>query len=115
MAFALDSFAKEHVDENTLVVLLWDQAGFHRSDKLRVPEGLRLYPLPPYTPELQPAERLWPSLREAVCNRWIKSIAHLEALLIERIRTLLQQTDYIHGLTGFHWLLAIQTILVKLI
>ena len=35
-----------------------DRAGFHTSKDLEVPEGIELFYLPPYTPELQPAERL---------------------------------------------------------
>jgi transposase len=41
------------------VVLVLDNAGWHSSDKLVAPEGLMLAFLPPYSPELQPAERLW--------------------------------------------------------
>ncbi|NEN97239.1 MAG: hypothetical protein F6K50_17420, partial [Moorea sp. SIO3I7] len=42
------------------VILTVDQARWHMSEKLEVPEGIHLFPLPPYSPELQPAERLWP-------------------------------------------------------
>src|SRR5919107_191384 len=37
------------------ILLLLDGAGWHPEPGLRVPDGLRLIPLPPYTPELQPA------------------------------------------------------------
>src|SRR5919204_493636 len=42
-----------------LVVLVLDRAGWHVSDKLEVPDGVVLEFLPSYTPEPQPAERLW--------------------------------------------------------
>ncbi|HET6522361.1 MAG TPA: IS630 family transposase, partial [Geminicoccaceae bacterium] len=48
------------------VVLVLDNAGWHGGGKLEPPEGIRLVFLPPYTPELQPAERLWPLAREAI-------------------------------------------------
>ncbi len=41
------------------VVLLLDNAGFHTRPNLAVPDGIRLVYLPPYSPELQPAETLW--------------------------------------------------------
>jgi hypothetical protein len=45
-------------------VLVLDQAGWHLSDKLIVPPNITLVPLPPYSPELNPVERVWLYLRE---------------------------------------------------
>ena len=45
------------------VVMVWDQAGFHTSKKLKVPENVTIVPLPPYSPELNPVENLWHYLR----------------------------------------------------
>ena len=36
-----------------------DNAGWHRSKKVIIPKGIEIEFLPPYSPELQPAERLW--------------------------------------------------------
>ena len=44
-------------------------AGWHISGDLVVPPGIELAFLPPYTPELQPAEHLWPLADEAVANK----------------------------------------------
>ena len=43
-------------------ILLMDKAGWHTAGELRVPENLSLVFLPPYSPELNPIERLWPHL-----------------------------------------------------
>jgi hypothetical protein len=50
------------------IVLVLDNAGWHGEAGLVVPEGLRLVFLPPYTPELQPADRLWPLVDEPIAN-----------------------------------------------
>jgi DDE superfamily endonuclease len=42
------------------ILLLLDGAGWHTSELLEVPEGVDLIFMPPNSPELQPAERLWP-------------------------------------------------------
>jgi len=58
-AALLESFAREAaagVDRTTVLVL--DNAGWHGEAGLNVPDGVRLVFLPPYTPELQPAETL---------------------------------------------------------
>ncbi len=53
----------EHVGPEVHVVLVLDQAGWHRSKGLRVPANITLLPLPPYSPELNPIERLWAWLK----------------------------------------------------
>src|SRR4029450_3429504 len=46
------------------VVLVLDRAGWHRARALAVPADVTLVPLPPYSPELDPVERVWLYLRE---------------------------------------------------
>ena len=45
------------------VVLVLDQAGWHVAKALRVPDNVTLLHLPPYSPELNPTERLWAYLK----------------------------------------------------
>ena len=45
------------------VVLVLDQAGWHIAKALIVPDNITLLHLPPYSPELNPIERLWLYLR----------------------------------------------------
>jgi transposase len=45
-------------------VLVPDGAGWHRARALAVPPDVTLVPLPPYSPELNPVERVWLHLRE---------------------------------------------------
>jgi DDE superfamily endonuclease len=60
-SMALNEFAKEVVGaaENKRILLVVDQAGWHTGKEVEVPEGIHLAFLPPGSPELQPAERLW--------------------------------------------------------
>jgi transposase len=44
-------------------VLIMDQAGWHKSRDLKLPEGITALLLPPYSPELNPVENLWHYLR----------------------------------------------------
>lgn len=59
--------------------------------------------LPPYSPELQPAEKLWPLLREAVANRAFDSIEAIEDAIEIRCRYLANNENIIKGHTLFHW------------
>jgi len=80
-----------------------DGAGWHVSADLVVPEGIRLIFLPPYTPELQPAERLWPLTNEAIANRRFTSLDELDTALAKRCRALAEQPDLLKANTLFHW------------
>src|SRR3954452_16498025 len=55
------------VPAGTHAVLVLDRAGWHVSGDLVVPANLTLVHLPPYSPELNPVERVWLYLRE----RWL--------------------------------------------
>ena len=50
------------------IVLVLDNAGWHGPEGLAVPDGIGLVFLPPYSPELQPAEHLWPLVDEPVAS-----------------------------------------------
>jgi transposase len=45
-------------------VLILDQAGWHTSSKLTIPDNITLLPLPPRSPELNPVENVWQYLRD---------------------------------------------------
>jgi hypothetical protein len=85
------------------VILVPDGAGWHAGAGLAVPEGVHLAFLPPYPPELQPAEHLWPLTNEAVANRHFASLAALDAALAERGLALGDQPEAITTATRFHW------------
>ncbi len=96
MSRFLAEFA-ETVPADTHVVLVLDQAGWHGSGQLCVPERISLVSLPSYAPELNPLERVWLHLREhhlshgvlvgydelvvACCEAW-------NSLTAERLRSL---------------------------
>ncbi|MBW4573941.1 MAG: hypothetical protein KME08_01500 [Aphanothece sp. CMT-3BRIN-NPC111] len=61
--------------------------------------------LPPYSPELQPAERLWKLVDEPLANNYFETIDELETILVERCRFLQQHMQVeIRNLTNYHWL-----------
>jgi transposase len=86
-----------------IIILVLDGAGWHTEPNLAVPDGLRLVYLPPYTPELQPAEHLWPLVDEPVANRYFKTLDDLDAVLAERCRFLDNNPELVAAHTNFHW------------
>jgi hypothetical protein len=89
--------------EGKLVILVLDNAGWHVSGDLVVPKGIGLMFLPPYTPELQPAEHLWPLTNEALANKHFASLKDPDAALSERCRTLADMPETIKAAAHFGW------------
>jgi transposase len=54
----------EALPADTHAILTLDGAGWHTSKELQVPANVTLFRLPPYSPELNPVERVWLYLRE---------------------------------------------------
>jgi len=104
MDAALEAFARdEGLDAEHRVALVLDQAGSHTSPTLPIPEGLDLVFLPPYSPELAPAERLWPLVDEVVVNQTFPDLDALEAVLVPRCQALTRQRPRLKSLTRYHW------------
>jgi transposase len=103
-SLALSAFAQEQgVGPKKHLLLILDQAGWHKSADLQLPEGLHLLFLPSHSPELQPAERLWPLSNEPLANRLWTSLDELEQIQAERCRWLQAHPESIRGRTSFHW------------
>lgn len=78
------------------VVLVWDGAGYHVAKRLRVPSNLSVVRLPPYSPELNPVERLWLYLRSHYwSNRVYPDIDALEAAAVSGWRAVCLHPDRI--------------------
>jgi transposase len=91
----LQEFASYYgLSKEKIAILLWDGAPAHRAN-LKVPEGIELIRIPPQTPELNPSERLWSPLREAVSNRCFSEIEEMEEVLLQEMRDLAEQTEYL--------------------
>ena len=100
----LEDFARQTgAGQQRIIVLVLDNAGWHGPANLTVPDGIRLVFLPPYTPELQPAERLWSLVDEPVANRYFETLDDLSETLAKRCCTLQDDPETISGHTDFPW------------
>ncbi len=91
------------IGANKRVILAMDRAGWHTSEQLVVPEGIHILLMPSHSPEVQPAERLWPLTNEPVANRTFQTLDELEEVVARRCQALLKQHELIRGLTNFYW------------
>jgi transposase len=103
-SLALKEFAKEvGTGPDKRILLVVDKAGWHTGGEVDLPEGIALEFLPSGSPELMPAERLWPLTNEALANGLFEEIEEIEEALVERCVELLDQAQIIRDLTNYHW------------
>ena len=94
------------VPAGTHAALVLDGAGWHVSEDLTVPANLTLIHLPPYSPELNPVERVWEYLRD----RWLSHrvlAGGYEAVVDAACaawNALLAEPGRLRSLTNFPWL-----------
>lgn len=100
-AFLLE-LKKHHMDK--LVIVVWDNAPCHRPKIHREIPGLIVLFLPPYSPELNPAERFFEELRKATANTIWKTIEEQEKAMEEKLNALTNDCEGMKRLTGYAWI-----------
>ena len=100
----LDSFARGlKIEENKKILLVVDQAPWHTTGKLIAPRGIELVFLPPYSPELQPAEHLWALSDKVLFNKTFDDLDQLENVLVAQCENLMASKDVVSRATCFYW------------
>lgn len=90
-------------DVHALLVL--DQAGWHTTSKLAVPENISLLPLPPRSPELNPMETIWRFMRQRyLSNRVFPDQDNLETEVGIAWSRLTDIPDNIRSICNFSWI-----------
>ena len=105
MNLFLASFA-ERLEPGTHAVLVLDQAGWHGAKRLAVPTNVTLLPLPAYSPELNPVERVWLYLRERfLSHRVLKNYKAVLDAACDAWNALVAETGRLASLTAYPYLL----------
>lgn len=103
----LDRFAEAFPQSHNVLVL--DNGQFHKAKKLVVPSNVGLIFLPPYSPELNPVERLWQDLKDQLAFDFYEHLSCLrqEARMVLRSYT----NEAVASLTGYDYLLEATSVL----
>lgn len=94
-------FAQTYSDEWHIIQL--DQASAHTAKALKIPENIILMFQPSHAPELNPIERLWEHLKDAMPWQLFETVENLR----HHVRNLLENliTDIVKSLTGWDYIL----------
>lgn len=80
-------------------ILILDNGAFHKTKVLEVPKNIKLHFLPPYSPELNPAEKMWRHLKDKLANTIFKTIDDLSGQIAITYQNLTDQT--VLSITGW--------------
>jgi len=94
----LKELSKHRPNEYKIVVI--DNAGFHSTKNIEVPENIHLLNIPPYTPELNPCEQVWQYLKTRFKNQTFQNMKNLKSWLWEKSNAL--DTETIKSITSNH-------------
>ena len=82
----LDAFSEQNPNEFKIMVL--DNGAFHKAKSLKVPENIGLIFLPPYSPELNPAENIWAILKRKFTNKLYKTLEEISEFITDATNAL---------------------------
>jgi len=103
MNIFLEELSKQYMQE--YILLLVDNAAWHRSKSLVIPENIELYPLLPYTPELSPIEQIWDEVREkGFHNEVFATLNHVVDRLCSTVVSLADDPSRVASITHRSWL-----------
>ena len=105
----LDRFSKT-IAEDEHAAMIIDQAGWHVANDLRVPDNITLVPLPAYSPELNPIERIWLYLKERfLSHRLLDDYEAIVDAACQAWNRLTAEAGRITSLCSYPWIQQIMT------
>lgn len=103
MSLFLAQTAAQFPDEHCVMFL--DGAGWHKALDLVVPRNMTLAPLPPYSPELNPAEHVWDYIRvNDMRNLVFSDLDKVMDAVETSLHRLHQSPDTLRTMIGFPWI-----------
>ena len=97
---ALAGFAAQYPEE--LHVIQVDNASAHHAQTLTLPDNVILLFQPPYSPEVNPIERLWQELKRALAWMHFDSIAQLQQAISRWVNQL--SPEEVKSLMQWDWI-----------
>lgn len=96
-----EGFLKDFSENNPreLKVIIIDNAGFHACQNIKIPENIRLIRIPPYSPELNPAEKVWQWMKDKVAMKFFEGLEDLQNKITEMVKELTHER--IKSITGY--------------
>ena len=92
----LKDFSEQNPKEFKIIII--DNAGFHTCKNIKIPNNVKLIRIPPYTPELNPAEQVWQWMKNKVAMKFFENIEALQDKITEMVKSL--KPEIVKSITG---------------
>ena len=93
-----------NVERGCHAVIIVDQARWHTSGLLEIPQNISLLPLPPYSPELNSQENVWQWIKDKyLSNRVFKTFEEINDAAVEGWNKFSHSPELIFSLTNRKW------------
>lgn len=89
--------------QDSMNILLIDNAGIHKAKRLIIPENIRLIFLPPYSPELNPVERFWQYIKKYIKGKIFSGFMEMKDCVADILKKCSNRMTA--SLTGFPYIL----------
>ena len=82
----LEAFSNQNPRELKIVIM--DNAGFHACQNISIPKNIKLIRIPPYAPELNPAEKVWQWMKSKTAMKLFNDVKALQEKITDMVRQL---------------------------
>lgn len=86
----LKAFSEHRPEEYKILII--DNAGFHSTKNINIPDNIHLLNIPPYCPELNPCEQVWKYIKHRFKNNTFSTMIELKDWLQETVRSMTKKT-----------------------
>ena len=88
-------------NKDTFNIMVLDNGAFHKSARLNIPDNIVLVFLPPYSPELNPSEKIWWQWKRKFTNQLFDSLEKVSEFISETLKTL--STKSVQSICGYEY------------
>jgi len=85
-----------------LKIIIIDNAGFHSLKDYKIPNNIKLIRIPPYSPELNPSEKIWAYIKQSYKNKVFENLENVKKWLHNFVKDKLSESIII-GITHTHF------------
>lgn len=96
----LEEFSKKSPNEFKIILL--DNGAFHKAARLVIPENIALVFIPPYSPELNPAEKIWWKMKRSFSGKLHKTLDNVSAFITNEVKILSE--DIVKSICAFDYI-----------
>lgn len=96
----LEQFSE--INPTELKIMLLDNGAFHKAERLLIPQNIILLFIPPYSPELNPSEKIWWKMKRAFSGKLHKTLDNVSEFITMEVDGLTK--NEIKSICGFDYL-----------